>query len=183
MKNRLFPPRPKKETQTIRQEHNCGRTEIRALDLLEVTPTQVDFPGARLAARLLTRTLRKDKWTETVVYLLSSLTLDQLQAEGLLALKRRYWVIESRLHHCLDVTMQEDLSRVRTPNSARVLGTIRRILITFSNAAIDQKRKQNPKAKCSTKSIRQRFLSARDGSQRLEDLIFSNFPDILSLPS
>ena len=181
MKNRLFPPRPKKETQTIRQEHNCGRTEIRALDLLEVAPAQVDFPGARLAARLVTRTLRKGKWTETIVYLLSSLTRDQLQAEGLLALKRGYWVIESRLHHCLDITMQEDLSRVRTPNSARVLGTIRRILITFSNAAIDQKRKQNPKAKCSTKSFRQRFLSACGGPQRLDDLIFSNSPEVLSL--
>lgn len=181
MKNRLFPPRPKKETQTIRQEHNCGRTEIRALDLLEVTPAQVDFPGARLAARLVTRTRRKDKWTETIVYLLSSLTLGQLQAEGLLALKRGYWVIESRLHHCLDITMQEDLSRVRTPNSARVLGTIRRILTTFSNAALDQKRKKHPKTKCNTKSFRQRFLSARGGSQLLEDLIFSNSPEILSL--
>jgi hypothetical protein len=36
-------------------------------------------------------------------------------------------LIESRLHHCLDVTMQEDLSRVRNPNAARVLGTIRRV--------------------------------------------------------
>ena len=46
---------------------------------------------------------------------MSSLTLEQLQAQGMLPLKRHYWVIESRLHHCLDVSMREDSSRVRTP--------------------------------------------------------------------
>jgi predicted transposase YbfD/YdcC len=149
--------------------------------LLEVNPSQAGFPGARLAARLCTRVLRKGKWTQTSVYLLSSLTLEQLQAEGLLQLKRDYWVIESRLHHCLDLTMQEDLSRVRTPNSARVLGTIRRIILSLSNAAIDQRRKSHPKTKWNTKSFRQRFLSARLGQERLEALIFAKLPDLLSL--
>ena len=107
--------------------------------------------------------------------MLSSLTLEQLQTEGLLQLKRGYWVIESRLHHCLDLTMQEDLSRVRTPNSARVLGTIRRIILSLSNAAIDQRRKSHPK------SFRKRFLSACLGQERLEALIFAKLPDILSL--
>ena len=96
-----------------------------------MTPTQVGFPGARLAARLETRVRRKDKWCQEVVYLLSSLTLEQLQAEGMLALKRGYWVVESRLHHCLDISMQEDQSRVRTPRAARVLGSIRRVRAQF----------------------------------------------------
>ena len=46
----------------------------------------------------------------------------------MLQLKRCYWVIESRLHHCLDITMLEDLSRVRTPNAALVLGMVRRVV-------------------------------------------------------
>ena len=87
--------------------------EIRSLDCLEVTPSQVGFPGVHLVARLQTRVLRKGQWSEQTVYLVSSHTLDELQAEGLLRLKRGYWVIESRLHHCLDVTLQEDLSRVQ----------------------------------------------------------------------
>jgi len=111
----------------------------------------------------------------------SSLSLEQLQALGMLALKRNYWVIESRLHHCLDVSMQEDLSRVRTPNSALVLGMVRRVVLSLSNAAVDQARQANPKSKCNTKSFRQRFLSARGGRERLHALIFAKTPEVLDL--
>jgi hypothetical protein len=37
-----------------------------------------------------------------------------LDAAGILQLKRGYWVIESRLHHALDVTLGEDRSRATT---------------------------------------------------------------------
>ena len=165
----------------LRREHNRGRLEIRFLQCREVTPPQVGFPGARLAARLETRVKRGGKWTREVVFLLSSLTLEQLQALGMLRLKRQYWVIESRLHHCLDITMQEDLSRVRTPNSALVLGMVRRVVLSLSNAAVDKARQQNPKSKCNTKSFRQRFLSARGGRERLQALVFAKNPAVLDL--
>jgi hypothetical protein len=116
-----------------------------------------------------------------VVYLISSLSREQLQVQGLLQLKRQYWVIESRLHHCLDVSLQEDLSRVRTPNSALVLGLIRRVVLSLSNAAVDKARSKNPKAKFNTKSFRQRYLSARGGSERLQALIFAQNPAVLDL--
>ena len=119
--------------------------------------------------------------TREVVYLISRQTLEQLQALGLLQFKRQYWVIESRLHHCLDVSMQEDLSRVRTPNSALVLGMIRRVVLGLSNAAVDKARKKNPKTKFNTKSFRQRFLSARGGRERLQALIFAQHPAVLDL--
>lgn len=146
-----------------------------------MTPTQVGFPGARLAARLETRVRRKDKWCQEVVYLLSSLTLEQLQAEGMLALKRGYWVVESRLHHCLDISMQEDQSRVRTPRAARVLGSIRRVLLSFANAAVDRARTVNPKTKHNTRSFQQRFRSARGGRERLQALVFAKLPNLLDL--
>lgn len=139
------------------------------------------FPGAQLAARLETRVGRKGKWTRKVVYLLSSFTLEELQAQGLLALKRGYWVIESRLHHCLDITMQEDLSRVRTPNAARVLGMIRRVVLSLANAAVDRARKANPKTKANTKSFRQRFRASSGGRERLHALISAKVPDVLDL--
>jgi hypothetical protein len=165
----------------LRREHNRGRLEIRYLQCLEVTPSQVGWPGARLAARLETRVKRNGKWAREVVHLVSSQTLEQLQALGMLQSKRQYWVIESRLHHCLDVSMQEDLSRVRTPNSALVLGMIRRVVLSLSNAAVDRDRKKNPKTKSNTKSFRQRFLSARGGRQRLQALIFAQNPAVLDL--
>jgi hypothetical protein len=155
--------------------------EIRALQCLEVTPSQVSFPGARLVARLETRIKRTGQWTREVVFLVSSLTLEQLEALGMLQLKRTYWVIESRLHHCLDMTMQEDHSRVRTPNSALVLGMIRRVVLSLSNAAIDVARKANPKTKLTTKKFQQRFRSARGGRQRLHALIFAKHPVVLDI--
>jgi len=165
----------------IHQQDNRGRVEIRSLGCLEVTPSQAGFPGAQLTARLETRVCRKGKWTCKVVYLLSSFTLEELQAQGLLSLKRGYWVIESRLHHCLDITMQEDLSRVRDPNSTRVLGMIRRVVLSLANAAVDLARKANPKTKANTKSLRQRFRSSRGGPERLQALIFAKVPNVLDL--
>ena len=151
------------------------------LDCLEVTPSQVGFPGARLAARLETRVRRKGKWSREVIYLLSSLTLQELQAQGMLWLKRGYWVIESRLHHCLDITLREDQSRVRNPTAARVLGTIRRVVVSLANAAVDEARRKNPKTKCNTRSFQKRFRSARGGRERLHALIFAKSPNVLDL--
>ena len=42
-------------------------------------------------------------------------TLAKLDARGLLKHKRLYWVIESRLHHPLGLSLDEARSRVRPP--------------------------------------------------------------------
>jgi hypothetical protein len=165
----------------LKRERNRGRLEIRYLQCVEVTPSQVGFPAARLAARLETRVKREGKWSREVVSLLSSLSLEELEALGMLQLKRNYWVIESRLHHCLDITMREDLSRVRTPNSALVLGMLRRVVLSLSNATVDKARKKNPKSKFNTKSFMQCFRSARGGRERLHALIFAKRPAVVDL--
>ena len=116
-----------------------------------------------------------------MVYLLSSLTLEELQAHGMLSLKRGYWIIESRLHHCLDITLREDQSRVRNGRAARVLGSIRRVVVSLANAAVDQARKQNPKTKCNTRTFQKRFRSARGGRERLHALISAKSPNVLDL--
>jgi hypothetical protein len=140
-----------------------------------------------LVARLETRVKRQEgknnkaKWCREVVYLVSSLSLEGLQARGMLALKRGYWVIESRLHHCLDITLREDESRVRTPKAARVLGTIRRVIVSLANAAVNRARQKNPKSKCNTGSFQKRFKSARGGRERLHALIHAKFPNVLDL--
>lgn len=138
-------------------------------------------------ARLETRVKRKDpqtkkmKWCREVVYLVSSLSLEQLQAKGMLSLKRGYWTVESRLHHCLDITLREDESRVRTPKAARVLGTIRRVVVSLANAAVNQARQKNPKSKCNTGTFQSRFKSARGGRERLHALIHAKSPNVLDL--
>lgn len=138
-------------------------------------------------ARLETRVKRKDpqtkkkKWGREVVYLVSSLTLEELQARGMLSLKRGYWVVESRLHHCLDITLREDESRVRHPKAARALGTIRRVVVSLANVAVNRARKKNPKSKYNTRSFQSRFKSARGGRERLQALIHAKSPNVLDL--
>jgi hypothetical protein len=96
------------------RENNRGRSEIRVIDCQEASPQQVGFPGVQTIARLRRRVRRKGKKTTEIAYLISSLTLEELDAVGFLKLKRGYWVIESRLHHALDVTLGEDRSRATT---------------------------------------------------------------------
>ena len=134
-----------------------------------------------MAARLETRVKRKGKWCSEVVYLVSSFTLKELQAEGMLSIKRGYWVIESRLHHCLDITLCEDQSRVRTPGAARTLATIRRVVVSLANAAVNRSRSKNPKSKHNTRSFQNRFRSAHGGRERLRALIFAKYPNVLDL--
>ncbi len=86
--------------------------------------------------------------------------------------------VESRLHHCLDVTMREDQSRVRTARAAHVLSTVRRVVLTLPNAAVDRARAKNPKIKYYTKDFQERFSRADDGKERLRVLIFVKSPNI-----
>ena len=132
-------------------------------------------------ARLETQVKRKGQWSRKVVYLVSSLPLAELQAQGMLSLKRGYWTVESRLHHCLDITLREDQSRVRTPGAARILGTLRRVVVSLANAAVNRKRKKHPKTKCNTGSFQKRFRSARGGRERLHALVFAKSPALPDL--
>jgi len=172
----VFPPQPTPKTRVLKREHNRSRWEIRLLDCVEVTPSQVGFPGARLAARLETRVKRKGKWCSEVVYLVSSFTLKELQAEGMLSIKRGYWVIESRLHHALDVTLGEDHSRVRHPKAAFALSLFRRVVVSYAQAWLDECRKLNPRSRTTTRKFQKRFLRRDGGPDRLHALIFSQSP-------
>jgi len=89
--------------------------------------------------------------------------------------------VESRLHHCLDITLREDESRVRTPTAARILGTIRRIVRSFANAAVNRARKNNPKSKCNTGTFQSRFKSAHGGRERLHALALMDHPNIANV--
>jgi hypothetical protein len=111
------------------------------LDCQEVTAQRVGFPGVQTIARLRRRVRRKGKKTTEIVYLIISLTLEELDAAGFLKLKRGYWVIESRPRHALDVSLGEDHSRVRNPRAAFALSLFRRVVVSFAQVWIDACRK------------------------------------------
>jgi hypothetical protein len=141
---------------------------------VEVTPEQVGFPGARLIARLRRRVRRRGKKSTEEVYLITSLTLEQLQALGWIQLKRGYWVIESRLHHALDVSLDEDRSRVRNTNAALVLGMFRRVVVSVAQAAIAEV--QTKKTRWSVRRYQQQFAHRDGGPERLRALAFAKAP-------
>jgi hypothetical protein len=152
------------------------------LDCQEVTPAQVGFPGAQTIARLRRRVRRKGKKTTEIVYLISSLTLEELDAAGFLKLKRGYWVIESRLHHALDITLGEDQSRVRNPKAAFALSLFRRVAVSFAQVWLEECRKINPRSRATTRKFQKRFLHRDGGAERLRALVFSKSPVSWRLP-
>jgi len=103
-----------------------------------------------------------------------------LDAAGWLQLKRGYWVIESRLHHALDVSLDEDRSRVRQPNAALVLGMMRRLVVSVAQTAIQQV--QTHKTRWTVRRYQQRFAHRSGGLQRLHALIFAKSPLPWGLP-
>jgi len=138
------------------------------------------FPGARLMARLKRRVRRHGKKSTETVYWISSLTREQLDARGWLKLKRGYWVIESRRHQALDVSLDEDRSRGRQPNAARVLGLFRRLVVSVAQAAIAQA--QTKKTRWTVRRYQQRFAHRDGGPQRLQALILAEAPRSWHLP-
>ena len=140
------------------------------------------FPGAQTTAKLRRRVRRHGKKTTEVVYLISSLTLDELAAAEMLQLKRGYWVIESRLHHALDVTLGEDRSRVRHPKAAFALSLFRRVVVSFAQAWLTACRKTNPRSRATTGQFQKRFRHRDGGPERLQALIFSKYPISWGLP-
>jgi len=104
------------------------RTEIRTLCTAPITPEQACFPAAAQSAIILRQGLG-DK--PDLQYLLSSRAPERLSATEWLAAQRPYWGIESGLHQRLDVSADEDRSRVRHRNAVWVLGMFRRISVSL----------------------------------------------------
>jgi len=141
---------------------------------VEVTPEQAGFPGARTIAKLVRRVRRQQKVTTETVLLITSLTLAELDARGLLKHKRLYWVIESRLHHPLDISLEEDCSRVRQPTAAMVLAGFRRLTVSLAWHWVDQCRAV--KRRGPVRGFQKRVHHRQTGPQRLADLIFAKQP-------
>ena len=134
------------------------------------------FPGDQTIARLRRRVRHKGRKSTEIVYPISRLTLEELDTADFLKLKRGYWVIESRLHHALDVTLGEDHSRVRNPKAAFALSLFRRVVVSFTQVWLEECRKINPRSRMTTRKFQKRFLHHDGGPERLRALIFSKSP-------
>ncbi len=109
-------------------EKNKGVPESRTIETRPVAPEDIGFPFAAQAA-LLTRQ-RVGRKTETVG-LITDLGADQLNPRQWLAANRLGWGIENGCHQRLDVTLNDDRCRVRTPKGLWIFGMFRRIVISL----------------------------------------------------
>jgi len=123
-------------------ELNKGRLEARALEGFVVSAEAACFPFVAQAARLTRFIDRKDKATDEIEseFLICSRGVADLPIEGLFQVDRDYWGIESGLNHRLDVSADEDKSRVRTRASAFNLGLFRRAANSFGIVWIKRQR-------------------------------------------
>jgi predicted transposase YbfD/YdcC len=120
-------------------EKNKGVQESRSIETRAVAPENIGFPFAAQAAMWVRQHAgRKD---ETVA-LVTSLPPAALDAQQWLQANRQSWGIENGLHQRLDVSLHDDLCRVRNANGLRVPGMFRRLV----NSLFMQWRGQQPKA-------------------------------------
>jgi hypothetical protein len=126
-------------------EINRGRREARAFAGFPVLATQAGFPFATYTAKV-SRAWdmpgRMDAGHYEQVWLLASHT--DATAQRLLVDNRLYWGIEDGLHQRLDCSrLDEDRSRVRTPDNLLNLAMFRRVAVTLAIAWC--RRQKNPR--------------------------------------
>lgn len=109
-------------------EKNRSRTEIRTLCTAPLSPEQACFPAAAQSAIILRQGLGNQP---DIQYLLTSREPARMSAPQWQVAQRAYWGIESGLHQRLDVSADEDRSRVRHRNAAWILAMFRRTSVSL----------------------------------------------------
>ena len=99
--------------------------------VFQVTAEQACFPGVEQAARL-TRFVDRPSTKGISIQTEWLISSRRLSAQAMCEADRRYWGIENGLHLRLDVSADEDRSRVRHPTSAFNLAMIRRGTISLA---------------------------------------------------
>ncbi len=118
-----------------------GRIETRSVSVLRQIdwldgdrrfPGEVRFVDARAIVRVEARTEMKDRSRFDVRYYITS---SARSAAGLAQNIRGHWGIENTLHWTLDVTFQEDLSRLRKGHGAQNMALLRKFAFNTLRAA------------------------------------------------
>jgi hypothetical protein len=166
----LFPPPdPARSAQT--QEINRGRNERRQLRLQDTTPEQVCFVAASQIGELKSSTLHKNGETTGKTWpVITSADPKDWKPAALLKCRRKYWGIEAG-HQRLDITLDEDRSRVRTPRAMTVLGMFRRLTVSLACAWLDNPHRRKLKMSTSDFQEHLRVQGARRGFSLVTSLL------------
>jgi predicted transposase YbfD/YdcC len=99
-------------------------------------PGELRLPGIKTIIRIETRTELKDRCRAETRYFIASRCLSAREA---LTAVRAHWAIENSLHWVLDVTFNEDQSRLRKGHGALNMAIIRHFAINLVRAVNDKK--------------------------------------------
>jgi predicted transposase YbfD/YdcC len=135
--------------ESVEKDH--GRIETRRCwvvedDAMRWLERQDQWPGLKSIAAVCSERRIGKKTTVETRYFISSLAG---RASKIVSAVREHWAIENSLHHVLDVTFNEDASRIRKDNAPENLATLRKIVLNLV------KRQKNTKA-----SVRARLKRA-----------------------
>ena len=108
-----------------------GRTEIRTLISSTGLNSYLDWPFIAQAFKLTRSRTVHGKTSIEIAYGITSLRRDQANACELLKLVRSHWGIENSVFHVRDVSLGEDLCRVRTGTAPHILSTLRNTLLNL----------------------------------------------------
>ena len=126
----LFPPQLQTATTT---GSGHGRVETRTITLLPFVPESIFFPHIKQIFSI--ERIRQFKATgkiETeIVYGACQHSAEQVTAQKILGINRSHWGIENKVHYVRDVTFEEDKSRIRTGNGARIMAIFRNLAINL----------------------------------------------------
>lgn len=116
----------------VEKDHGHGRIERRRYTLLSprnLTGFQTRWPGMNAIGVVeSTRTINNIK-TPHLRFFITSLTYERI--DDFVRGVRTHWDIENNLHWSLDISFNEDHSRVRTGHSSQNLAIIRRIALNL----------------------------------------------------
>ena len=146
--------------ESVEKDH--GRIEIRRCwvvedDAIRWLEKEDQWPGLKSIAAIEGERRVGKKTTLETRYFISSLAG---RASKVMSAAREHWAIENSLHHVLDVTFNEDASRIRKDNAPENLAILRKIVINLV------KKQKNTKT-----SIRGRLKRAAWDNSYLETIL------------
>ena len=149
--------------ESVEKDH--GRIETRCCwvveeDAIRWLEREDQWPGLRSIAAIESERKIRGKTTTQTRYFISSLTG---KAHKLAEAAREHWAIENSLHYVLDVTFNEDKSRIRKDNAPENLVVLRRIALNMVKK--EQTRKKS--------SVRSRVKAAGWDNSYLERILVS----------
>jgi hypothetical protein len=110
-------------------EKGHGRVEKRTVRTTSILTLHQKWPGLAQGLEITRERTVKGKTTVEVEYAMTSLKPEEADAKRLSGLVREHWAIENELHYVRDVTLGEDVCRVRKGSAPQVLAAVRNAVI------------------------------------------------------